>query len=133
MFVWAKGEKLQLSAHFTTLEFTCQCKAKSCIEQKISMQLIDKLEKVRVALDSPIEITSGFRCKMHQIELVKTGYQACTRTSQHELGLAADIVNPNMKLLLSTVKPEFRAIGISKHFLHVDMRSDCIRYWYYKH
>lgn len=51
-----------LSKHFDSSEFACQC---GCGDDRIDPELVDLLEEIRVALDRPVRITSGVRCQSH--------------------------------------------------------------------
>jgi uncharacterized protein YcbK (DUF882 family) len=130
-FIWNKGERFKMGDHFSSSEFECQCSYKSCVEQKISKELIDKLNLVRIEMGSPLYITSGFRCFKHQCDLrneVNSGKTKLTvvasTVSQHELGNAADI-SPRvitMIKLRKIIEKLFDTIGLAKTFYHVDIR-----------
>jgi uncharacterized protein YcbK (DUF882 family) len=117
--------------HFSSSEFECQCNYKSCVEQKISKVLIDKLNLVRIETGSPLYVTSGFRCSKHQSDLRKelnSGKSNLTvvasKVSQHELGNAADI-SPRvitMAKLRKIIEKSFDSIGLAKTFFHIDIR-----------
>jgi uncharacterized protein YcbK (DUF882 family) len=130
-FIWTKGQRHKLSANFSSHEFDCQCSRPTCVEQKISIKLIEKIETVRTELGSPLYITSGFRCSDHQNDLRKelnTDKKQMTvpsgRVSQHELGNAADISprTGTITQLRRIVEKVFDSIGVAKTFLHVDTR-----------
>lgn len=132
-YVWTKGQNLNLTADFTTIEFACPCKHLSCQEQRIAVELVDKLQTIRSAVGSSIRVSSGFRCRAHQADLSKKGYETAKGISQHELGRAADISSsalPTLELR-KTVKQFFKAIGTANNFLHVDLRADKERAWGY--
>jgi uncharacterized protein YcbK (DUF882 family) len=130
-YVWAKGERHKLSPYFSTHEFDCRCINNECIIQKISVDLVNKLNLVRIESKSPLHVTSGFRCKKHQEDLrsqLNNGSSKLTvvagNVSQHELGNAADI-SPrtiSIKDLRTFVEQVFDTIGLAKTFLHVDTR-----------
>lgn len=130
-FIWNKGEREKLSDFFSTQEFDCQCHYKDCVIQKISIELINKLNLVRIESKSPLYITSGYRCNKHQNDLRKelnSGKKSLTvvasNISQHELGNAADI-SPRIgtvSRLRTIVEKIFDTIGLAKTFLHVDTR-----------
>lgn len=136
---WNKGEKIVFSPHFTSTEFTCPCG--KCKEQnKIAVDLIDKLERVRVKLGIAIRITSGYRCPNYQAELKARGYETAVGVSQHELGNAVDLqpmslttlgFPTKMVELEKLLKEEFKALGRGKSFFHVDLRDDKERFWTY--
>lgn len=130
-FRWTKGDHEKLSPHFSTDEFTCPCKNAECADQMIAMLLIEKLQKLRDLLGDPITITSGFRCGEHQAELTARGCETARGVSQHELGHAADILSSQFQKLADLVPKEFKAIGYSNRFLHVDLRAPKERIWKY--
>lgn len=131
-YYFSKIEKMPLSPHFVSSEFACQCKYDTCDESKVSKELVDKLEAARVACGISIRITSGYRCRAHQLALAAQGKETATGISQHELGNAADVAAKDMDALLAALEPEFKAIGVAKSFIHVDLRSDRDRRWGYK-
>jgi len=70
-----------VSKHFDSKEFSCKC----CGETKINIELILALEKLRVLVNRPVIITSGYRCSLHNTEVGGAKY------SQHVMGNAVDI------------------------------------------
>lgn len=133
-YIWSKGENLWLNNWFKTKEFECKCNNKECKEQKISVELIDRLTKLRVEVNSPIRITSGFRCKKHQEEIRNSGVSTVVaQKSTHELGDAADISVSSLivPVTIPFAAKYFKSIGIANNFLHVDLRDDKVRRWNY--
>lgn len=128
---WKKGEK-KLVGFFNLAEFACRCQYPDCVEQKISLSLIDKLNSVRQECGTPISIHSGLRCNKRQKDLAASGAETAVGISQHELGNAADIASSGMHDLLQSVKKHFLAVGVANTFLHVDLRDDKPRYWTYR-
>ncbi len=128
MITWSRGTAMPLSPHFKTKDFTCKCGV--CRNQRLSKELITKLEAVREAIGQPITVTSGFRCELYQANLAKHGLQTA-KNSMHCQGQAADIVAADMAALYTACEVEFKAIGIAKTFLHVDLRADKVRRWDY--
>lgn len=127
-FIWDKSEKQQLSKHFSTEEFECKCKLPSCKEQRISKELIDKLQKLREELNIPLTVTSGYRCKEHNTNI------GGAKSSQHLLGNAADIVIKDLNKLFEDCKKHFDHIGDGrpKGFIHVDTRKSPVKVtWVY--
>lgn len=135
-YVWNKGEYFKLSDHFTTKEMTCHCKYQTCKEQRISKDLIQRLENIRLQVNQPLIVTSAFRCKEHQDYIRGSGQSTVVakKQSQHELGNAVDILPKDGKDIrtkfLDICDNQFTAIGLSDKFLHVDMRKDRIRWEY---
>jgi len=126
-YIWTKNQKQPINSYFNTKEFTCQCNYSDCIEQKISVDLVERLTKLREAINSPLIITSGFRCSKHQKDLIKAGVNTVVATkSQHELGNAVDCYplkkQIDMNTFLEKAKELFYSIGIANNFLHLDIR-----------
>ncbi len=132
-YSWKKGEVADFTANFSTREMSCQCNHPSCVDQRIAVELVDKLQLIRLAAASPVRVHSAFRCRAHQADLAKQGYETAKGVSQHELGRAADISCSAIPTLQfrSLVKPHFKAVGTASSFLHVDLRSDRERTWSY--
>lgn len=84
-----------------------------------------------MAYQSPIVITSGFRCKAHQEDLRQSGLETAVGTSSHERGIAADVTCLHLDTLLQLADPLFPAMGVAKSFVHVDLRKDKRRRWKY--
>lgn len=135
-YVWQKDCEYPLSKHFSTKEFKCKCSFDSCVEQKISITLIEKLEKIRVEVGQPLIITSAFRCAAHQESIRKSGQSTVVakKQSQHELGNAADVLPKDRQDIrgsfLRICAQHFQTIGLSDRFLHLDERPD-FRRWEY--
>jgi hypothetical protein len=127
---WKKGDRFPLSSHFMSTEFECKCRNASCVEQKVSSTLVDKLENVRIKLQAPITITNSFRCSAYNKELKDLGYKVANN-SQHLLGRAADITSRKFDELFYLLEDEFKAIGLARTFYHVDERDDKDRRWFY--
>ena len=148
-YLWKKGLDLPFpnTKYFETWEFDCSCNFSNCIEQKVSIELIEKLILIRETFGLPVRITSSFRCSLYQKQLRLSGNQTAVGISQHELGKAADIQptkmnKENLDKLFELCKNEFRAIGDARHkihpltgklrgFIHVDLRMDKERIWSY--
>lgn len=133
-YIWNKDENHPINSYFTTKEFNCQCKYKNCREQRISVELLEKITKIREKCQNPVYITSAFRCENHQKDLRNQGVNTVVASkSQHEIGNAIDfkVKNHTISQLLPIVEQEFEAIGIANTFLHVDMRKDKKRRWNY--
>jgi uncharacterized protein YcbK (DUF882 family) len=87
--------------------------------------LITKLDTVRIDINQPLIITSGFRCVKYQAFLRAAGVNSVVaKKSTHELGDAADIVPQDGKIekFESICAKQFDSIGLAKNFLHVDLR-----------
>lgn len=132
--IWTKGQRVQLSPHFTSTEFDCPCTYPTCVEQKVSVDLLAKLELVRNECGFPISIVrgGGFRCSEYQNELRRRGYETAQTLSQHELGNAADPRGRDTKRLQEVCQKHFLAVGLGRTKTHVDTRGGRVRRWTYR-
>lgn len=127
-----KINSVSLSTHFQSKEFNCPCS--KCDKLVINTDLIDLLEKIRDIVQNPIKINSGYRCANYQQELRDRGYETSLGTSSHEMGNAADlaIIGYNGIQLEGIARNAgFKAVGVGKDFIHVDLRADKDRRWLY--
>jgi zinc D-Ala-D-Ala carboxypeptidase len=132
-FVWDKGVVAPLSPHFSTREMTCRCKINTCKEQRISKDLIARLEKVRQDLGEPMITTSAYRCTEYQAQLRAAGVNTVVaKKSTHELGNAVDVVpKSGMSDKFEPICAKyFKSIGLSTKFLHLDLRPGFKRWKY---
>lgn len=107
---------IKIAKNFKLKEFQCTC----CKRVMIDSRLLKGIVLLRIMLNKPIYITSGYRCKKEN-ERVK-GY----RTSYHMLGMAADIKvkDISIKELADIAKDiGFKGIGEYKKHLHLDIRK----------
>ena len=136
-YKWNKNEKGNLSPHFGMKEFACQCKNEDCLEQSLSLSLINKLELLRTIVNKPIRVNSGYRCHKHQLALAAGGKETAVGISTHELGHAADISCPELIIqdLTPFVDKFFDSYGVAWNFIHCDLRpkraNGSKRIWYY--
>lgn len=131
-YIWDKSEKHQLGKYFSTEEFECRCRYPDCKEQRLSVVLIERLDKVREAFRAPILGTNGYRCKQHQADLTRNPDVETVPNSTHTLGHAADITCTRLPDLDKHLPKHFKAIGTAKTFRHVDIRGPKVRRWNYK-
>jgi len=133
-YVWKKGESLWLNNWFKTREFSCQCSHKECVDQKIAVELINRLTEIREQAKSPMRVHSGFRCHAHQEDIRNSGVSTVVaQKSTHELGDAADVSISSLITaeLVNLAAKKFHSIGIALNFIHVDLRDDKVRRWKY--
>ena len=127
-FIFKKGESIQLSKNFNSLELQCRCRNSECVEQRISKELIDNLQKLREDYGKSITITSGYRCLKHNTAI------GSTPTSQHVPGNAVDITAADLNDLYAKAEKYFDAVGDARNkgkFVHLDTRRDKKRRWNY--
>lgn len=109
-----------LTEHFSEAEFACRC-CGMLPTTGISMALLLGLERLRLRIGRPINISSGYRCPDHNRTV------GGVWNSQHVKGTAADIYVDGMGVreLANICKQIFDGVGtyVSQGFVHVDMRA----------
>ena len=123
MLIFKKGEKKQISKHFTSTEFECKCNVCNNDAQYLDEGQLAKLELVREKFGKAIIITSGYRCPANNKA------QGGALNSTHMSGLGTDISPATPTLdsldeLYEICMDVFDNIGngINKKFIHVDNR-----------
>lgn len=108
-----------------------------CGKSNISLDLVDRLQRLRTLLGRPIEINSGCRCMAHNIAVggVSDSAHVCDNGKDGE---AADIKITDPILLWAMVNIIFTynlfdRIGVGKSLLHVDVSKSLPhpRIWVY--
>lgn len=130
---YKKGSNTVLSPNFNSNQFDCSCD--QCKETLIDSDLITKGDKLIEILGSKVKVNSAYRCEHKQEMLRLQGYETAKGVSQHQLGKAMDLGNgvaTGMELADAAAKAGFMAIGQAKRWIHVDLRTDAVRRWYYK-
>ena len=61
---YAKGTAVQLSTNFKSTEFDCHGSG-CCSSTKVDEKLVPYLQKIRDHFGKPVNINSGYRCKIH--------------------------------------------------------------------
>lgn len=111
-----------LSPHFSRHEFECPC-CGICI---VSADLLECLEWMRAMLGKPMTITSGCRCRKHNIEV--GGYPTSTHIcDEHNECRAADIKvddSAHRRELVILAHEKFLRVGVAKQFIHVDVDTN---------
>lgn len=124
------GENFKLSKHFNSSEFEDGVSSYVLID----FNLIHVLEKMRVELNCPIQITSAFRGEAKQAALKAQGYETASGISTHQVGSAVDIstgIHSGEELEKIARKHGIRAVGVASTWIHIDMRMDKDRRWEY--
>ena len=117
------------SKNFKVSELCC----KHCGENGMQNEFVDLLQEFRDYLGAPVVITSGYRCKLHPVELAKPA----GAVGKHRMGVAIDFNSPGMSLeeLYKSVEKfgKFLGVGVSLRdgFIHCDKRDRRAR-WQYK-
>lgn len=104
-------------SHFTEKEMTCPC----CEQMIVDPAFLFRLEALRLLMNEPLNVTSGFRCRGRN-----TGIGG-HRKSMHMQGKAVDISCTN-KIRQTTIMEAadvigFKGIGRYDMHVHLDMRD----------
>ena len=111
------------SKHFKETEFAC----KHCGEQNHDQHLVALLELIRLKFNSPVIVTSGYRCEVHNKNV------GGAPKSKHIEGIAADIkvkgVPPSKVFeFLDDTFPNSYGIGLYSGWVHIDTRPTKARW-----
>jgi len=123
---------MKLTKNFDLKEFECKCGCEMPLEvYENVIKLAGELQKLRTYLDRPIRINSAYRCESHND---KSGG---SKTSQHLLGKASDVVVDSLKPaevhrivedLISMGEMLQGGLGLYDTFLHYDIRKSKARW-----
>ena len=118
------------SNYFTDDEFKCSC----CGLSNMSSEFIEKLDIARAYSQTPYVITSGSRCRKHNIKIGGHPESLHIATIKHQseaCDISADTDRKRYSILFGLIKANFCHIGIAKDFIHVDL-SNKKGYWLYR-
>jgi len=123
---------MKLSTNFDLKEFASGDGQQPCAKTLQNLtELAKNLEVLRTHLGKPIQITSGFRSKEHNIKI------GGALNSFHVLGMAADIkvkglntidLAKNISQLIQEGKMKEGGLGIYKTWIHYDIRGTRTRW-----
>ena len=122
---YQKGKSEKLSANFTSKEFDCQGSG-CCTETLIDEKLVQYLQKFREYFGKPVNINSGYRCKIHNANI------GGASKSNHMDGEAADIRISGVTPLQLAQYAEYigiLGIGVYSWGIHIDTRTT--KYFWY--
>jgi len=116
-----------MSKYFKPSDFACKCdRGEKCNAVPFDMETALKLDGLRVELQESIVITSGVRCAYWNEK------QNGSPNSQHLLGKAIDINTSHKgaqyagRIIKIAIKIGFTGIGVSKSFIHLDIRPGAL-------
>ena len=89
LITFKAGDKTPITKNFARNEFQCSC---GCSAQMVDEMLVQKLQTIRTVYDTPLKITSGYRCVKHNAAV------GGAKSSKHLYGIAADVKDPTGKL-----------------------------------
>ena len=118
------------SKNFPVEELRCKCpECQSNVPNEVNQEDLDALQRVRDAIDTPLVLTSAYRCANHPREASKR------KPGRHHYGDGFDIRVPwgrkRMRIVEFALKHGFKGFGYADTFLHIDRRSD-YNSWSYK-
>ena len=116
----------QISEHFHTDEFACQCGCGFGEKQEhIDVRLLSLLELIRSSVGGPIRLKSGCRCETHNSAV------GGVPNSTHTLGEAADIRVEGgwHRFMVQRAAHAHGAegVGTAKGFIHVDVHKGAVK------
>ena len=115
--IYPRGADVSLTPHFHLREVECQCA--QCPETRIDVDHMVRLERLRIRLDRPMRITSGYRCPAHNAAV--GGHPS----SEHMDGTATDVQVPGVApdTVADMAEEEgFGGLGRYDTFTHLDSR-----------
>ena len=116
-----KNEDVVLAYGLSHSEFRCKCKRKECTFTLVNHRLVNAYEIVRTTWGTPLIISSGFRCQMHNKKV------GGTKASRHSRGSAIDIspVDRDLKELYDLAVKFFDVVipYWEEGFLHCHMEA----------
>ena len=89
--IFSKLRPRKLCYGLTAKEFKCRCDYEHCKCTIINEELIEAFETFRLFIDTPIVVTSGYRCSAHNMDI------GGKSVSQHQAGRAIDILYKNIE------------------------------------
>jgi uncharacterized protein YcbK (DUF882 family) len=118
------------SKYFKPSEFRCKCKLSTCDTIPPQAHFLKTIDLLRERVGSPLIITSGCRCVVHN------QMEGGAKNSAHLYGLAADIdismFDPIEKLKIFTIALDlFEGVGIGNTIIHVDLKHATKLKWEY--
>lgn len=130
---------IEIAPHLFYSEVCCDV----CTRAPMNVDLLIAWHQLRSFVDSPIKITSGFRCPE------KNASVGGSPRSQHLLGRAIDVQFPQLADLLELTDTDalpilersflvllrqfgFRGVGVGHAYLHLDVRTGPRSLWSYR-
>lgn len=107
---------IKIALYFSLYEFQCPC----CKSVMLSPDLLTGLNRLRLRINRPIYINSGYRCNKENLKV------GGVINSYHRFGMAADIRVKDLfpeDLAIYALSIGFGGIGTYKNFLHLDVRT----------
>ncbi len=104
-----------ITKNFKKKEFSCAC----CGLDNIEQELVEKLQELRMEYGSPMNITSGVRCRSHNRAI------GGAENSSHLFSVAADVAMDDAilrhRFIRTALAMDWKRVGIAKTFVHLDI------------
>ena len=109
--------------YFTEEEFTCKCGCGVC---NVSMDLLHKLIEARRSADIPFVISSGCRCRTHNVNeggRIRSLHISSVNKECRAVDIKANTSRKRGIIVRSLFEAGFNHIGINfkEKFIHVDL------------
>lgn len=107
-----------MNNYFSESDFKCKC---GCGQGEWNPRLKNILNEFREFLNTPVIVTSGYRCPTHNSKV------GGAKNSYHVKSMAVDIVvrgytGPQLyQQLMRFGRDKFGGVGIARTFLHLDL------------
>ena len=108
-------ERIKLTPNFYQDEFACKC---GCGLDDISKDLVDLLQTARDLYKSPMQVTSGLRCKNWNSQVGGAAHSAHLSGKAVDIEMSSSILRYRMVRIMQKF---FKRIGIAKTFINVDV------------
>ena len=110
--------------YFAGEEFACPC-CGGYPDNGMDERLLEILDRIREAINEPLYVTSGYRCRSHNEDV------GGVADSQHIHGRAADVYADGASVLkIASLAEDAGADGIGMYddFVHIDTRGEYARW-----
>ena len=126
--LYARPELVDRSAwrwpHFTPRELACRCAGRFCAGEYFhDAAFLDALEALRAAVERPLVVASGRRCRLHNAAVGGAPLSMHARAIAADLSVAGWDEDSRRRLLLSAWALGFGGFGYGRTFLHLDRRA----------
>ena len=104
--------------HFSAIELSCRC----CKVHQMNNDFMKMVEAIRIVYNSPLFVTSAYRCSKHNKKVSSTGADG-PHTTGRAIDIAVDRENA-VRFLNAALFLGFTGIGINQkgnsRFIHLD-------------
>jgi hypothetical protein len=118
------GRKMISTKNFNPIsdhKLLCTCGHIDCDHRSVSQEHLDRIQKVREALNHPLTVTSGGRCPFHADEKRRT------KPADHQNRVGIDLAcsgSTRGNIVQAGIEAGCNAIGVAKTFVHLGYREN---------